>query len=149
MYESSYTYNKGFRDPIYAHTLQEFIESGYNTNIPTYDSWCFVDSYNNIKFTVKNVLDDYLVELKSLSTKVYLTDKEITKYNYNPKLLSADVYGTTDLFYMILLLNGICNVKEFVNINPIRMIKKDDLMSYLSNIITSERQDIQTYNNKK
>ena len=149
MNTGSYTINKGNRNPIYAHTLEEFITAGDNSTIPTYDSWCFLDSYNNIKFTVKNVLDDYLVELKKLSTNVYLTDADLSKYNYKPKLLCADVYGTTDLFYIILLLNGICNVKEFVNINPIKMIRKDDLFSYLSNNITCEKQNINLYNNRK
>lgn len=148
MNASSYTINKGDRNPLYSHTLEEFIAAGDSSTIPTYDSWCFLDNYNNIKFTVKNVLDDYLVELKNLATNVYLTDADLSKYNYKPKLLSADVYGTTDLFYLILIMNGICNVKEFVNINPIKMIKKDDLFSYLSNIITCEKKNIEMYNNR-
>ena len=148
MNSSSYTFDKGFRNPMYSHTLDEFIEAGSSSTVPTYDKWCFKDSYNNIDFTVKNVLDDYLVELKKLATNVYLTDKDLTKYNYKPKLLSADVYGTTDLSYLILLMNGICNVKEFVNINPLKMIRKDDLYSYITNIITCERESIETFNSK-
>lgn len=142
----SYTSNKGMRNSMYSHTLNEFLEASANSTVPTYDKWCFVERYNNINFTVKNVLSDYMVELKKLSTNVYLTEQDLTKYNYKPKLLSADVYGTIDLFYVILLLNGICNVKEFHDINPIKMIKKEDLFSYLSDIMTSERKNIEGYN---
>lgn len=149
METTSYTINSGKRNALYAHTLEEFINSGNSDKIPTYDTWCFVDNYNNIKFTVKNVLDDYLVELRNLATNVYFTPEDLTKYNYKPKLLSATLYGTTDLFYIILLMNGICNVKEFVNINPVKLIKKDDLFSFLSNIITGEKKNIEMYNNNK
>lgn len=145
----SQTEYSGTDNSIYAHTLSEFVEAGKNKVAPLYGDWCYVDSYNNINFTVKNVLDDYLFELKKLATNVYLEDKDISKYNYKPKLLSADIYGTTELDYIILLLNGICNVKEFHDINPIKLIRKDDLLSYLSNINTSEKYSIDIYNNSK
>ena len=145
---SSKTFNKG-NNPLYAHSLQEFIDAGTNSGVPTYDFWSYKELYNNIEFIIKNVLHDYLFELRNLCTNVYLTDKELKKYNYNPKLLSADVYGTTELHYMILMFNGICNVKEFVNINPIKMIRKDDLNAYITNLVTSEKKYIDMYNSNK
>ena len=145
----SQTFYKGNSNPIYSHTLEEFIIAGMTSNYPTYDFWAYIESYNNIEFVVKNVINDYLYELKKLSTNVYLTEKELKKYNYNPKLLSVEVYGTTELYYLILLLNGICNIKEFVDINPIKMIKKDDLMSYLTNITTAEKNFINMHNSNK
>ena len=143
---SSYTSNNGKANSMYSHTLDEFIEAGSNVTVPTYADWCFIERYNNINFTVKNILSDYLVELKRLSTNVYLNNDELRKYNYKPRLLSADIYGTTDLHYLILLLNGICNVKEFHDINPLKMIQKDDLYSYLTSIMNNERKNILQYN---
>jgi len=144
---SSRTFNNG-TNPMYSHTLPEFIEAGNNTSVPSYDYWCYKELYNNIEFVVKNVLNDYLFELQNLCTNVYLTEKELKKYNYKPKLLSADVYDTTELHYLIMMLNGICNVKEFVDINPIKMIRKDDLYSYLNNINISEKEFINKYNSR-
>ena len=148
MYVQSQTFFKG-TDPMYSHTLEEFLEAGVSNTVPKYDYWAYIESYNNIEFVIKNVLNDYLYELKNLCTNVYLTDKEMKKFNYNPKLLSATVYDTTELHYLIMLLNGICNVKEFVNINPIKMIKKDDLFSYLTNISTAEKKYIEQHNSNK
>ena len=141
--------NKGNANPIYSHSLEEFIEAGAVSGIPTYDYWSYIESYNNIEFVVHNVLSDYIPELKRLSTNVYLTDKEMQKYNYKPKLLSADVYGTTHFHYLIMMINGICNVKEFLNINPVKMIPKDDLSSYITSIITAEKKSIDLYNSDK
>ena len=78
-----------------------------------------------------------------------LMEEEIKNLNYKPKLLSADVYGTTHFHYLIMMINGICNVKEFLNINPIKMIPKDDLSSYITNIITAEKKAIDIYNSGK
>ena len=145
MYTQSMIYN-GNENPIYSHTLEEFINAGDVSSAPTFDTWCFAEKSNNIHYCVKNVIDDYLPELKGLSTHIYLNDEELRKYNYKPKLLSADVYGSTDLYYLILLLNGICNVKEFKDINPILLISKSDMFSFISDIIRGERSSIEEYN---
>ena len=144
----STTLKKG-SDPLYSHTLSEFVEAGSNSSRPTYDYWSYIASNNNIQFTLKNIINSYLYELKSLSTNVYLSDKELKKYNYNPKLLSADVYGTTEFHYLIMMINGICNIKEFVNINPIKMIRLTDLTSYLTSISVAEKTYIDQYNSGK
>lgn len=146
---TNFQLTKGNVNPIYSHSLDEFLEAGSVSGVPTYDYWSYIESYNNIEFVVHNVLSDYIPELKRLSTNVYLTDKEMQKYNYKPKLLSADVYGTTHFHYLIMMINGICNVKEFLNINPIKMIPKDDLSSYITNIITAEKKAIDIYNSGK
>ena len=95
---------------------------------------------------MKDVLDDYMYELKKLAINIELTNDELVKYNYKPKLLSADIYGMTDFYYLILLLNGICNVKEFHNINPLKLIPADDLGNYLSSILTNESKNIKKFN---
>jgi len=137
----------GSTNPMYSHTLEEF-KAAYNNRsvVPIYSSFCYQEQNGGIKYVVKNVLDDYLYELKKLAINIELTNDEIVKYNYKPKLLSADIYGMTDFFYIILLLNGICNVKDFHDINPLKLIPSDSLGNYLSSITTNESTNIKKFN---
>lgn len=137
----------GSTNPLYSHTLEEF-KAAYNNRsvVPIYSSFCYQEQNGGIKYVVKNVLDDYLYELKKLAINIELTNDEIVKYNYKPKLLSADIYGMTDFFYIILLLNGICNVKDFHDINPLKLIPSDSLGNYLSSITTNESTNIKKFN---
>lgn len=137
----------GSTNPMYSHTLEEF-KAAYNNRsvVPIYSSFCYQEQNGGIKYVVKNVLDDYLYELKKLAINIELTNDEIVKYNYKPKLLSADIYGMTDFFYFILLLNGICNVKDFHDINPLKLIPSDSLGNYLSSITTNESTNIKKFN---
>lgn len=137
----------GSSNPMYSHTLDEF-KAAYNNRsvVPLYESFCYQEQNGGIKYVVKNVLDDYLYELKKLSINIELNNDELVKYNYKPKLLSADIYGMTDFFYIILLINGICNVKDFHDINPIKLIPSDTLGDYLSSITTNESKNIKIFN---
>lgn len=137
----------GTTNPMYSHTLSEF-KAAYNNRsvVPLYDSFCYQEQSGGIKYIVKNVLNDYLYELKKLSVNIQLTNDELVKYNYKPKLLSADIYGMTDFFYIILLINGICSVKDFHDINPIKLIPSDTLGDYLSSITTNESMNIKIFN---
>ena len=53
------------------------------------------------EFIIRNIINDYVYELKELSIEVKLTTDEIYKYKYNPKRLAYDVYGSTKLFFII------------------------------------------------
>ena len=45
-----------------------------------------------------SIADKYANELEENKHIVELTTKEYYKYRYNPKLLSYDIYGTTELW---------------------------------------------------
>ena len=45
--------------------------------------------------------------------EVNLNEKEISKYRFNPKRLSYDVYKTTDYWFLILVSNGYKHIHEF------------------------------------
>lgn len=137
---------EGNDNPIYSHTLSEFISAGSKSNCTTYDKFCFQYYAGGIQYVVLNVLDDYMDELIKLSSNIYLTNEELKTYNYRPKLLSADVYGTTDLAYFILKLNGLCDVKEFHDINPIKMMTTSFINEFLSDILNNEKTNIDRHN---
>lgn len=131
-------------DPATTHTLGEFIASSGLTTI-SYDKLSFKENRDGTFIPVINVLRTYLYEVKQQSVSIELDDIEYEKYKYNPKRLAYDIYGNTELFFIILIINGICNIKEF-NKRKILMLKKDDINDILSRIYSSEKEYIEKYN---
>lgn len=60
-----------------------------------------------------SIIDKYKEELEENKRMVEFTTKEYYRYKYNPKLLAYDVYGTTELWFMILLANELYTITEF------------------------------------
>jgi hypothetical protein len=132
-------------DPRYAHILSEFLSAMGSSKVISYAKLSFIEKIGTIEYPIWNILTDYLYEFKQSAVSVTLSDAEQQKYFYRPKLLCSDIYGTTEVYYVILALNGICNVKEF-NMNPLLMLNKEDMSDFLSTIYNAERTAISTYN---
>lgn len=129
-------------------TIEQFIESGKGITI-SYFNLSFSDMMSNGTWiSVLNVVSDYLAELKSASVIVELTQEQYQTYMYKPKLLCYDVYGNPELYFVILLLNDIADVKEF-NKDKVRMLRKDYMSNLLSYIYNAERDAISQYNDKE
>ena len=134
-------------DPRVAHTFSEFMLSGRENSVISYDKLCFKEFHDNAHFVVKNVLDDYLWELKNGAKKCKLNDEEFRKYQYIPKRLCSDLYGTTEVYYVILAINNMCDIKDF-NSKIIYLLPKDTMNYCLSKIYTAEKDSIAMYNNR-
>ena len=95
--------------PSETHTTLAFIKSGNKSESNNaYPDFSYIETRDrSFEFIIRNIINDYVYELKELSIEVKLTTDEIYKYKYNPKRLSYDVYGSTKLFFIILLLNGL------------------------------------------
>lgn len=133
-------------NPMYSHTLSEFILAGNAINVIKYPDLCFKEKIGSIVYIAKNILPDYLDELKKNCITITLSEDEQRKYKFNPKRLAADVYNSTDLYYIILKLNGMADVREFNNIETLQLLTKDDLSSYLSTIYSAEKNTLDKFN---
>lgn len=128
-------------------SIQQFI-----SNKPTigtdYQNMSLVEERDNIQFPVVNLItDDYFDEFKKASVRVELTEDEILKYKYRPKLLSYDIYDNTELYYIILRLNDLYNVKDFnLGKKYLYLIPKAKLKEYLSDVYTQENANAKTFN---
>ena len=128
-------------------SIQQFI-----SNKPTigtdYQNMSLVEERGNIQFPVVNLItDDYFDEFKKASVRVELTEDEILKYKYRPKLLSYDIYDNTELYYIILRLNDLYNVKDFnLGKKYLYLIPKAKLKEYLSDVYTQENSNAKTFN---
>lgn len=132
--------------PDITYTLESFVALSSKTVI-SYQALSFIEKINNnIQFPIKNVLDDYREEIELATVDVTLKDKDYIKYAYKPKLLAFDLYGSTELYFIILLANGICNIKEF-NQKTIKLFKPDILNDLIESIYNANYMDIDTYNN--
>lgn len=127
-------------------TVEQFIDM-INSNPIDYQKLSYVDKIGNINFPSRNVISDYLPELKAVATKIKLSDNEMIKYKYRPKLLAGDVYNNQELYYIILLLNGMADVREFDK-KEILMIAPSQMSDCLSYIYNAEKKSIDTYNNQ-
>lgn len=103
-------------------------------------------NYANLgyKITFENkyqIFDEILVnKYRSLllQSSKYLAISE--DYYYKPELLSKELYGTVDLWYVIMAVNAISSVDEF-NSAVVRVLDPDKLF-VLNEIIEKEKKDI-------
>jgi hypothetical protein len=67
------------------------------------------------KFVVNlfNLFEKYYDILLDNTVTLVLTEDEYLKYRFKPKLLSKDLYGSKDLYYLLIRLNNIYTVIEF------------------------------------
>jgi hypothetical protein len=136
---------KDVKDPALTHNLSEFLMAGRMEHVTKYGDASFLERDKNILYVVKNVIEDYIPDLKEMALKVVLTDDEYLKYQYNPKRLAYDVYGATELYYIILMLNNIGSIIDF-NTKTLLMMKRLELFNSLASIMLTEGKDIKRYN---
>lgn len=138
-----YTYS--YQKPESTYTLEQFIACQSDTNF-CYNNLSFIDQIDNIKYNIYNVSSDYIEEIiENYCKTVELTDDQLYKYKYRPKLLCYDVYGSQELYYLILILNDICSVKDFTK-KKLKLPTKDNMSTITKAIMNTNRSDIQLYN---
>ena len=99
--------------PANTYTITDFINEGKSDDM-TYINFSILEKMPIGQYAETNVLDFYLPEIKKICLKVEtFTEEEISKYKYQPDLLAYDIYGSTQLDFIILLVNGIIDPKEF------------------------------------
>lgn len=134
----------------HTYTIADFIELGKSMQDIDYSQYSIfaepIPSSNpnyNIFVILNNVLYDYEEELKKLSCTVELDLQSWHKYRYKPKLLSFDLYGATELYFILLFLNGTCDIKDFDK-KVIKVLRKDTLTEFLEAVYNAERKYIQS-----
>ena len=132
--------------PEKTYTLQEFIKSKPVDNI-NLDTFSIFDKVNGTYMAIYNVLDNYYYELKKLSKLALMNEDEYEKYCMAPRILAYDLYGRTELFFILLFINDIFDVKDF-NKKKIRIIEPDLLSDVLSEIYKSEYNTLIRFNSK-
>ena len=73
--------------------------------------------------------------------------EERDRYFLKPRILSSDIYGTTELYYIILRINNMWSPKQFtLENNKLKMLTKDHMNAFLTAIMRVDSKDIESYN---
>lgn len=117
-------------------TIAEMIKAGENVEMTYYNS-SYIERVGNIEYSVHNILYDYMEDIEPYLQTITLSDLEYTKYKYRPRLLAYDLYGSTDLYFLIMIFNNICDIKDF-NIKKIKLLSRANL-SIINKIFITEK----------
>ena len=143
MASTSYEYQK----PQYTYTLDQYIACQSDSNV-CYNNLSFIDRINNIRYNTHNVTSDYIDELREeYCVRVALSDAQFEIYKYRPKLLCYDIYGNTELAFIILIINDICSTKEFTK-KVLLMPKRATMTQITKSLMNSNKEAIKIYNSK-
>lgn len=127
------------------YTLSQFISMKDNDEI-TYRNFSILQKSitdPTMIYSIDNVIYDYLEEMKLYRKLVTVSDQEKIKYKYKPKLLSYDIYGSTEAYFILLAMNGMCNIKEFDLLdNTFWALSPTDMVTFLNTISKAESEYI-------
>lgn len=84
------------------------------------------------------LIDKYLEEIEQHKTVITLSTTEYYKYRYNPKLMAYDVYGTTELWFLLMAANELYSVIDF----DLRVVKayRTDILQKIDRMLSLEHE---------
>lgn len=127
-------------DTTKKYNIEDFINTGKD-NSYNLENTNFYNEIDGIQIPVKSIFfETYRGLILNNCIKVKMSDKKLNRYRYRPKLLSYDLYGTTDLWHLILWINNMYSVTQF-NESSIYIFNPDKL-NLLVRIINNETSDI-------
>lgn len=113
-------------------TVEDFIAMRSSDEL-TYYNYSILEYSKGYDMFITNLLYDYDDEFNDVTITLQLTNKEKSKYRYKPYLLAYDIYGSAELDFIIMMLNGIIDPKEF-DFNKVKIVRKSDLNTLLNRI---------------
>lgn len=85
-----------------------------------------------------SILNNYWHFLQNYIVSVELSPEEIHKYEYKPKLMSYDLYGTIEYYYLILRINNMDSVSDFGNIKNLKLFSRG-ITAFLNEVYIKEK----------
>ncbi len=124
-------------------TIQIFINS-YSIDTMTFKKMYMqeVMEFNSGRKIIVNsesLIDRYVNELADYKMKLSMTDEEKRKYRFNPKSLSFDLYGTTELWNLLLHANEMFSVAEFETMDDDVYVYSGSVLQFINKVIDLEK----------
>ena len=125
-------------------TITEQVEEIKNLEISYRVLHPFADMYDestnrNILFPFSSVITKYKDFLYNIITTVTLNEAEQLYYQFKPKLLSEDLYDTTELWDTLLILNNYVSVSEFKP-KVLKVYDPERFKEYINEILLLEEE---------
>lgn len=98
----------------------------------TNDNDCIRIPYSSVTSKYKDYLSNIIIDAE-------LTPELLIRYRYNPKRLSEDLYGTTQLWNDILIINNCVSVRQF-NLKQVFVYDPSEFKDYLNEIMIIEKE---------
>lgn len=127
-------------------SVQDFIALRNSDDI-TYYNYSILEYHNGFDMFITNLLYDYQDELDEMTQVVELTPLERAKYRYKPYLFAFDLYGSTETKFIIMMLNGIIDPKEF-DFDKVKVLRYSDLITILNRMDAVNEDYINTNRSK-
>ena len=124
--------------------LEDIISKSYDATI-TYEKCSIVEPIGDINCISKCLFQDYQEELDEVAVSVALSDNEYHRYRFRPHLLAYDIYGNSELWFIIHLINNITSAKDF-DFRKVKVIPLENI-SIINKIYNAEQKFIAKYNN--
>ena len=144
---NTYTFNT----PEKTDTIDKFIACQSSTE-PSYYNFSFKDEtyYDGIgrwlRYSSYNILSDYIDDIREeYSGKYTFNDTQFLKYKYKPKLVAFDLYGCAELGVLLLLINDMCNVRQF-NRKDVLLIYPQKIKELVNYLFNANNAAIKAYN---
>lgn len=135
--------NIGQSEPTKTYTLNQFINLKSIDTI-TYANYAVLNrsiDHPTLVYAIDNLIYGYMDEFKEKRKICTLTLEQKLMYAYKPKLLAYDVYGSTEVYFVILALNGMCNLKEFdLDEQKLYLLTPSDMNDLLAQIYNAEKE---------
>lgn len=124
-------------DAALTYTIPQFIEMRYSDEL-TYHNFSIIEKINGLELLDHNLIEDYLPELENLCVTCELSNEELKRYKYSPDLLAYDVYGSTQLDFVILFANGMIDPKEFT-LKKIKLPYRSHMTNFMSAVYNANQ----------
>ena len=85
------------------------------------------------------MINKYKEYFDKITTTIILNEKEYKKYKFSPKKISNDIYGTTELWSMILYINNCKSITDF-NLYKIKLFYPDQINDLINEIFIFENE---------
>lgn len=132
-------------NPSQTYTLDHFITLKDSEPI-SYRKYSILErsiTDNTLVYSIDNIIYSYMDEINEKRKIVTFEDSDVIKYRYKPKLFSYDVYGSTEIYFVILAMNGMYGIKEFnLEDKMLYALKPQDMNNLLDTIYNAEKEYI-------
>lgn len=91
----------------------------------------------NIRIPYDSLINKYRHFLESIVIEIKIDETYQKYYRYKPKLFSNDTYGTTELWFVILELNGCPSMLDF-DLDRIKIYDPKKFKSFINEIMNLE-----------